>query len=162
MSLKDGYYREELNPSFWAEGLLLGCIALISGLWFYQLLSGSEVGPNPAPNSVLSAIDVILIGIYLTFRRLVIILDHEGVQLSYSWIKRRIPYSDIKSVELYTVNPEEYGGLGLRYSNRGGEAFSNRFGEGVRITRTQDQDIVFTPENPRRLMKLIREFAEMD
>jgi len=160
MNLNESYYREELNPPFWAEGTLVGCILLVSGILFYQLLSGNELGPNPAPNWVLSVVDASLIGVYITFRRLVIILDPDGLQLNFSWIKRRIRFSEVESIELYPVSPDEYWGLGLRYSKRGGEAFTNRFGEGVRITRRRSQPIVFTPENPRRVMKLMREFNE--
>jgi len=160
MNLDEGYYREELNPPIWAEGTLVGCILLVSGILFYQLLSGNKLGPNPAPNWVLAVVDALLIGVYITFRRLVIILDPEGLQLSFSWIKRRIRYSEVESAELYSVSPEEYWGLGLRYSIRGGEAFTNRFGEGVRITRRRSQPIVLTPENPRRFIKVMREFNE--
>ena len=65
---------------------------------------------------------------------------------------------DISSVELTTVTPSEYGGLGLRYSTRGGEAFSNRFGEAVRLNRKNAEPVIFTPENPRRTLGIIKEF----
>jgi hypothetical protein len=83
MSFDGGHYREELSPPAWAEGTLVGCIVLTSGLLTYQLLTGRGLGPNPAPNPVLSAIDTTLIGVYFTFRRLTITLDHEGLRLSF-------------------------------------------------------------------------------
>ena len=160
MSLDGSYYREELSPPAWAEGTLVGCIVLTSGLLTCQLLTGSRLGSKPAPNPVLSMIDATLIGVYFTFWRLTITLDHEGLRLSFSRIKRRIPYGEMESVELYPVGLGEYGGLGLRYGNRGGEALTSRLGDGVKVERRGRPPVVFTPGDPRRLLRLMGEFRE--
>ena len=152
------YYREDLNAPLWGEAILLGCIVMVSGLLAAQLITGTMIGPNPAPNQVLFIIDALMVGVYATFRRLTVVLDDEAVQLSFSWIKNRIPYADIKSIQLFSVSLDEYGGLGLRYSKWGGEAYTNRMGEGIKIYRRGGSPVVFTPEKPRRVMKLIQEF----
>ncbi|MBN2334379.1 hypothetical protein JXL21_02390 [Candidatus Bathyarchaeota archaeon] len=57
-------------------------------------------------------------------------------------------------------SPAEYGGLGLRYSSRGGEAFSNRLGDAVKLNRKNGDPIAFTPENPRRTLRTIQELKD--
>ena len=64
------------------------------------------------------------------------------------------------SVEPYPVRLDEYGGLGLRYGNRGGEALTSRLGDGVKVERRGRPPIVSTPGDPRRLLRLIGEFRE--
>jgi hypothetical protein len=66
----------------------------------------------------------------------------------------------MESVELYPVGLDEYGGLGLRYGNRGGEALTSRLGAGVKVERRGRHPIVFTPGDPSRLLRLIGEFRE--
>lgn len=153
-----GFVRESLRPPIWAEALLLGLITGMSGLLLYQHLTGVMVGQNPAPNQVYAALVALLSSIYATFRRLEITIDAEGVTLSYWWIRRMVPFSEVSSVELTKITPSEYSGLGLRYSTRGGEAFSNRFGDAVRLNRKNKKPVVFTPENPRRTLDIIKEF----
>jgi hypothetical protein len=153
-----GFFRESLSPPLWAEALLVGLITAMSGLLLYQVVTGSMVGPNPAPNQVYAAMVALLSFIYATFRRLEITVDGEGVTLSYWWIRRVVPFGDVSSVELTKVTPSDYGGLGLRYSTRGDEAFSNRFGDAVRVNRRNGAPVVFTPMNPRRTLDIIKEF----
>ena len=71
-------------------------------------------GYNPAPNGVYAALAASLVLIYLTFRRLEIVVDTDGVTLSYWWIRRNIPFHDVSSFEITNVTPAEHGGLGLR------------------------------------------------
>jgi len=80
------------------------------------------------------------------------------VTLSYWWIQRVVPFKDASSIELTKINPSEYSGLGLRYSIRGGEAFSNRFGDAVRLNRKKEEQVMFTSENPRRTLGIMNEF----
>jgi hypothetical protein len=155
-----GFFRETLGPPIWAEALTLGLITGMSGLLLYQHFTGVMVWQNPAPNQVYAALVVLLSFIYATFRRLEITVDAEGVTLSYWWIRRVVPFSDVSSVELTKITPSEYSGLGLRYSTRGGEAFSNRFGDAVRLNRKNDEPVVFTPENSRRTLGIINEFKK--
>lgn len=63
--------------------MLLGLITSMSGLLLYQLVTGSMVGQNPAPNWVYALLVILLMFIYMTFRRLEITISSEGVRLSY-------------------------------------------------------------------------------
>ena len=153
-----GFFSEALRPPIWAEALTLSLITGMSGLLLYQHVTGVMVGQNPAPNHVYAVLVLLLSFIYATFRRLEITVDADGVTLSFWWIRRGVPFSDVSSVELTKITPSEYSGLGLRYSTSGGEAFSNRFGEAVRLNRKNEEPVVFTPENPRRTLGIINEF----
>ena len=78
------YYREELDAPMAGKILLLSIIGLISFLFLYQMGTGELIGSNPAPNIVLFIIDVLLIGTYVTFRKMEISLTPEGLLVRYN------------------------------------------------------------------------------
>jgi len=114
---------------------------------------------NPAPNTVLLTLSALFGGIYLIFHRLRIELDYRGVRLSYGLMTRTIPYLDIERVELSNIGVMEYGGLGYKQNHRGDVAYSVRRGEAVKLVTRSKGPVLFTPQEPRRVVSLINEMG---
>ena len=154
-----GLYREQVYAPLWARGTLLAAFTMTAGLYIAQTLTGTMIGENPAPNTVLITLSLLFGGIYIVFHRLQIELDYRGVKLSYGLMQRNIPYLDIERVELSNIGVMEYGGLGYKQNHRGDVAYSVRKGEAVKLVTRSSGPVLFTPQEPRRVVSLINEMG---
>jgi len=154
-----GLYREQVYAPLWARGTLLAAFTMTTGLYIAQTLTGTMIGENPAPNTVLLTLSALFGGIYLIFHRLRIELDYRGVKLSYGLMTRTIPYIDIERVELSNIGIMEYGGIGYKQNQRGDVAYSVRRGEAVKLVTRSKGPVLFTPQEPRRVVSLINEMG---
>jgi len=63
-----GLYREQVYAPLWARGTLLTAFTMTTGLYIAQTLTGTMIGENPAPNTVLLTLSALFGGIYLIFQ----------------------------------------------------------------------------------------------
>ena len=145
-------YREKEHAPLWARGTLLAAFTMTAGLAAIQTLTGTMIGPNPAPNSLLIVLSCMFGGIYLLFHELSIQIDSEGVELKYGLIKKNIPYGDIERVELSN---------GLKKNHRGDLAYSTRAGPAVKLYTRSRGPVLFTPQEPRRVVSIINEIGSI-
>ena len=153
------HYREQVNAPLWARGSLLAAFTLTAGLLAVQTLTHSAIGQNPAPNSVLFTLSAIFGVVYMLFHKLSINIDARGVQLRYGLMQRKIPYIDIERVELSRIGVVDYGGIS--HSSGGDKAYSIRSGEAVKLVTRSSGLVLFTPQEPRRVMSLINEIGSL-
>ncbi|MFH1179876.1 MAG: hypothetical protein V1710_05915 [Candidatus Bathyarchaeota archaeon] len=156
-----GPYREQVSAPIWARGTLLAAFTMTAGLLTVQTLTGSMIGENPAPVEVLLTLSLIFGGVYLLFSRLGIQIDYHGVELRYGLIRRKIPYLDIERVELSNIDFYEYGGIGLKQNHRGDLAYSTRAGQAVKLVTRSGGPVLFTPQEPWRIVSLINEMGSI-
>jgi len=156
-----GLYREKEHAPLWARGTLLAAFTMTAGLAAMQTFTGTMIGPNPAPNSLLIVLSCMFGGVYLLFHELSIQVDSEGVELKYGLIKKNIPYGDIERVELSNIDFFEYGGIGLKKNHRGNLAYSTRAGPAVKLYTRSRGPVLFTPQEPRRVVSLINEIGSI-
>jgi len=154
-------YREQVYAPLWARGTLLSAFAMTAGLAAIQTFTGTMIGPNPAPNSLLMVLSCMFGGIYLLFHELGIQIDQQGVELRYGLIRKNIPYLDIERVELSNIDFFDYGGIGLKQNHRGDLAYSTRAGQAVKLYTRSRGPVLFTPQQPRRVVSLINEIGSI-
>jgi hypothetical protein len=149
------YYHEEWEAPRWGVLILLSIIGLITGLLLYQVGTGVIVGLNPAPNEILLIIDLLLIGIYATFRKMEISLTSDGVILGYNWIEHHLDYSDIASVEESKAELFKVGGVGIKYMSNGEKAYTNRLGDALRINMKKGRPLLITPRDSKKVREAL-------
>ena len=143
----------------WALVILVAAI----GWWAFivQIIFGHDFGTNPAPDALLWIIFILLgVGFPMFFRglKLVTELHDDHILLRYSPIyKRRILYSDIKSVHTRQYRPiAEYGGWGIRWSPTNGIAYNVSGNMGVQLELTNGKKLLIGSQHADELERAIK------
>ena len=133
------------------------------GWWAFivQIILGHDFGTNPAPDVMLWVIFVLFgLGLPIFFRllKLVTELHTDHIRLRYFPIyRRRIPYTDIRSVAASQYRPiVEYGGWGIRWSPVNGMAYNVSGNMGVQLELTNGKKLLIGSQRADELERAIK------
>lgn len=131
------------------------------GVLIWQVVLGRPLGKNPVSNGNVIFWTIFLWLIYfrlITVRLVTELRSRElVVRMRGLWRSRRIPLSQIQSVDLIDHNPaSDYGGYGVR-SMRDGKAYIASGGLGVRIILTTGEKIVVGSSRPNDLISALHQ-----
>ncbi len=156
----------------WMWGLLListlPALLLIIYAMYSQLVLGKPFGNNPMPDEVLIwfgplIILAILACIWL-FRamKLQVAVNQQFLHVRfYPFVNRRIPLAEIEHCEVRTYRPiREFGGWGIRYSFKGGKAYSVGGNEGVQLVLKGNKRLLIGSQCAADLARAINEAKE--
>jgi hypothetical protein len=130
----------------------------------WQVLLGHQFGKQQMTNTSVVGWTIFLWIIYFRLITVSIITEVRDRQLIVTlrglWRARRVPVSQISSVEMVTYDPEkDYGGYGIR-SNRDGTAYLANGKHGVRIRLANGSSLVVGSQRAGDLAAVLRRLME--
>jgi hypothetical protein len=133
-------------------------ILLVLAIW--QVVLGHPWGKHPMSNTSLIGWTIFLWLVYLRLVRIRLVTELRPSELLVSmrglWRKRRIPLSDIKSLEVVKFDPvRDYGGYGIRIT-RHGTAYIAGGSDGVRLQLTGGATVLLGSQRSKELAGAIR------
>jgi len=138
----------------WVWALLLGLGLLFVWAFIQQIIMGIPWGNNPASDTGLIIFSLIPFGIILLFlvARLETRIDRRGVSYRFfplhrTW--REIEWKNINRAYVRRYKPiSEFGGWGVRYGFRGGQAYNVSGDQGLQLDLDDGRKILicFRPE----------------
>jgi len=144
----------------WAIIVASSLVSFWGVVW--QIILGRPFGNNPAPDSVLIVIAVVIgLGLPLFFylANLTIEVRDDGVYFRFFPLHfsfRRIGLEDITSFEARRYRPiRDYGGWGIRYG-RGGKAYNVSGDRGVQLELARGGRILLGSQHPEEMAEAIR------
>jgi hypothetical protein len=144
-------YREELDLGIYFDLLIAGSIILTS------YLSLKPYRTNDPPRILFILITLIIILVFVIFKKLEITIKGEEVQVGFNLINSKIKFSEMSKVELVKPPFWRYGGYGLRLGLDGSIGYITSYNKGLRITRIKGRDIFFSTNHPEELLSIINE-----
>jgi hypothetical protein len=132
-------------------------ILLLLAIW--QVVLGHPWGKHPMSNAGLIGWTLFLWFVYVRLVRVRLVTELAPSELLVSmrglWRRRRIPVSDIKSVEVITFDPvRDFGGYGIR-ATRHGTAYIAGGNDGVRLQLTSGATVLIGSERSKELADAI-------
>ena len=125
-------------------------------LFVVRILFGREVGTSPAPDGlvwlILALIGVVLPAIVIFGRMVTMVVDDA---LVIRWLPiggTRIPYEQIREVEVAEYRPlRDYGGWGIRWTPWAGWAWNVHGRRGVRLVLEDGRRVMVGSQQPEAL-----------
>lgn len=130
-------------------GLLSICAAV-------QQFLGIPLGSRPAPTYVYVVLAAVFAAIYLSFARLKVDIDAERVSVRYGLFRKAVPMGSVTSCEPTRSRFSVYGGFDIRIGTDRSLAFTNSFGDAVRLERAEGMPFVFSTRRQAEVVSLIR------
>jgi hypothetical protein len=129
-------------------------------LTIWQVILGHDMGQYAMPNKSLVGWTVFLWVLFFRLITVSLVTSVRDGQLVITlrglWRARRLPLSEIKSVEIITFEAKrDYGGSGIR-SIPNGTAYLGKGEKGVRLSLKNGASIVMSSERPEELAKALR------
>lgn len=163
--MTDERFREEVQFYHWTINILFLFVAILF-IWAFiqQVIFCIPFGTKPAPDIVLVIVLFFTMGIPLLFGRMVTVVNEKKVMVTFGylgWIKKRIPISDIKEVEVITYRPlRQFGGWGIRCGWFRGErvcCYSAKGNRGILITISNNRKFIIGSQVPEKLFSVIND-----
>ena len=153
------------QPWLWA--LLISTSLLQAGTFGYamiqQFILRRPWGDRPMPDAGLAVLGplMMLLAVLLPYffyaMKLVVEVRDDGLHCSFlPFIRRQIPFRDIKHCEARTYNPlMEYGGWGIRFG-RHGKAYNVSGNRGVQLELLSGERLLLGSQRPEELAAAIQ------
>jgi hypothetical protein len=144
----------------WVWLLMLAMVAIAWWAFSVQILSGHPFGDNPAPDSVVWGLFIVmgwLLPGLLLILRLETDVTHSQLRIAMRPIhSRRIAITDIKSATARPYRPlVEYGGWGIRWSPVHGWAYNVSGKVGVQLELTDGRKVLVGSQRADELARAI-------
>lgn len=151
-----GAYRERLWISPWVTVVFIAVVGFLSICAAVQQFMGITLGSRPAPTYVYLVLAAVSAAIYLSFTRLEVDIDAERVSVRYGLFRKVVSMGSVTSCESASSRFSVYGGFGIRLGTDGSLAFTNSFGDAVRLNRSNGRPLVFSTRRQADVVSLIR------
>lgn len=118
------FSEEQQFGQWWLWLILGGGAALVIIPFIYQLVSGNPIGSKPAPNMVLGAFSLMMLGMLIMFARLKLktSIDQNMIRMSYGIFgSKKISWSDVETVDVVNYG---FVGYGMRLSRNHGTVYN--------------------------------------
>ena len=168
MQSSDVVFREEQSfrqPLLWLIliAFCLLAVVLVGQGVYQQLIQGVPWGDQPLSNTALIAVMILMLLFALAFlllfyiMALIIEVRSDGVFVRFRpFFSKTIPFSDIKQAQMRVYRPiREYGGWGIRYSNKYGRAYNIRGDHGVQLELSGAEKLLLGSQRAEELARLI-------
>jgi hypothetical protein len=150
------YFRQ---PWIWALVLCISLISIYGAV--QQLILGKPFGSNPAPDTVMVIIAVIIgLGLpaFMFMTNLKTEVLEDGLHIRFFPIHlsfHKIAIEDIKEFQARTYSPiKEYGGWGIRYG-RNGKAYNVSGNRGVQLKLINGKQLLIGSQKPEELTEAL-------
>lgn len=153
------------QPWLWAIVLLavLPALGVFGYGAFRQLVQHQPFGNHPVPDARLAWTGAIVVGLnllllWLLYRmELDVRVEPDALHVRFwPFIRRRLPYPDIRSAEARAYSPlGEYGGWGIRYG-RAGKAYNVSGSQGVQLALRSGERLLLGSQRADELAAAIR------
>lgn len=151
-----GAYRERLWISPWVTVVFIAIVGFLSICAAIQQSLGIPLGSRPAPTYVYVVLAAVFAVIYLSFARLEVDIDSVRVSVRYGLFRKVVPMGSVTSCEPTRSRFSVYGGFGIRIGTDRSLAFTNSFGDAVRLERAEGMPLVFSTRRQAEVVSLIR------
>jgi hypothetical protein len=142
-------FREELDLGIYFDLIIAGSIILTS------YLSLKPYRANGPPRILFIFITLIILLVFIVFRKLEIIIAGEGVKVGFNLINSKIKFSEINAIEIHKPSFWRYGGFGIRLGLDGSIGYITSYKKGLRIIRVKGRDVFFSTNHPEELLSII-------
>jgi hypothetical protein len=153
------YEEVQQMRQWWLWLIIILCIAPLWLILGYQLITGKPVGDKPASDLLLFTICVIatapLAGI-LYFLKLTTRIDSEGICYGFNFPSgnlNRIPWSQIRSLEMITYSGTGYG---YRISSKYGVVYNTSGHRGLQIISRKGSKLLLGTNNEEALILVLK------
>jgi hypothetical protein len=153
----ESFYEEQRFAQRWIQIVL---VVLWIGLAAAAIvgMATKKAGPIPA---ILSLVPITVLILYFKSLKLQVRIDTDSVnyrflpiQLKYRTIKR----SDIEKMDVITFDPmEDYGGWGIRFSNKG-KAYTAKGNHGLHIQLLTGKNTLIGTSKPEELKRFLKNY----
>ena len=151
-----GAYRERLWISPWVTVVFMAVVGFLSICAAVQQFLGIPLGSRPAPTYVYVVLAAVFTAIYVSFARLEVDINAERVSVRYGLVNKAVPMSSVTSCKPTRSRFSVYGGFGIRIGTDRSLAFTNSFGDAVRLERAEGMPLVFSTRRQAEVVGLIR------
>ena len=151
-----GAYRERLWISPWVTVVFMAVVGFLSICAAVQQFLGIPLGSRPAPTYVYVVLAAVFTAIYVSFARLEVDINAERVSVRYGLVNKAVPMGSVTSCEPTRSRFSVYGGFGIRIGTDRSLAFTNSFGDAVRLERAEGMPLVFSTRRQAEVVGLIR------
>jgi hypothetical protein len=143
----------------WLWALLTGLGLLFVWAYIQQIILGKPWGNNPASDTGLLLFSLIPFGIIVLFlvARLETRIDRRGISYRFfpfhrTW--REIEWKKINRAYVRRYKPiSEFGGWGVRYGLRGGQAYNISGNQGLQLDLFDGKKILLGTQKPEEIAK---------
>jgi hypothetical protein len=150
----------------WLVLLFLGMnLMFVYGI-IQQIIFRDPWGNNPAPDGVLIAIWLLLLGLSILFMRMCLHTQIDEVGIWFSFFPlvtnpRQIKWEEVATMEIRTCKPiREFGGWGLRYGARGLTAYTTSGKHGLEIHTKKGKKIFLGTQKPSEMADCLRDLGK--
>ena len=155
----DTIYEEKIFAKL-AGGLLWGMAVVMLIILVYTTFI-EPVDDEPYLSLLFIVMFIVFVILGLIFGRLVIRVDYQNVVVAFGFIKKRIPWENIKKVYLDETSALKYGGAGIRTTRLDGEwvlAYIVVGGQRVvlKLNDGKFKRFVFSTKNPEEVINVIK------
>jgi len=158
-------YEEVQQMRQWWVWLIVVLCALPSWIiLIYQLYTGTPVGDKPASNLLLLCMSVVLtlpVIAIIYFLKLTLRIDSEGISYGFNFPTNelnRIPWSQVRSLELITYTSTGYG---YRISRKYGTVYNTSGNRGLLITTNHGRTLLLGTNNEEELVRVLKLLRKM-
>lgn len=155
------FFEKQYFRQWWLFLIILPAPMVMAAVIFQQIVRGSPVGQNPAPDLalILISVFVLLSSILIFFIRLDTQINETGIhfRLFPFHIKmKHYHWNDISEIYVRKYNPiGEYGGWGIKGSKKFGKAYNVNGNMGLQIILKNGSKILLGTNKPVELEKVI-------
>ncbi|MCJ7574241.1 hypothetical protein MUO93_08270, partial [Candidatus Bathyarchaeota archaeon] len=140
----------------WVTVVFIAVVGFLSICAAVQQFLGIPLGSRPAPTYVYVVLAAVFTAIYVSFARLEVDINAERVSVRYGLVNKAVPMSSVTSCEPTRSRFSVYGGFGIRIGTDRSLAFTNSFGDAVRLERAEGMPLVFSTRRQVEVVSLIR------
>jgi uncharacterized membrane protein (DUF485 family) len=151
-----GAYRERLWISPWVTVVFMAVVGFLSICAAVQQFLSIPMGSRPAPTYAYVVLAAVFTAIYVSFARLEVDINAERVSVRYGLVNKAVPMGSVTSCEPTRSRFSVYGGFGIRIGTDRSLAFTNSFGDAVRLERAEGMPLVFSTRRQAEVVGLIR------
>jgi hypothetical protein len=147
-------FAKVIGGIFWVVAIaMLAIIFLISAL--------DPEDAEPYINVLLIIMAIIFVILGIIFSKLVIRVDYQNVTVGFGFIKKRVPWENIKEVYQDETSAIRYGGAGIRTARIEGEWVIAYIVVGgprvvIRLKEGRFKKFVFSTKNPEEVVNVIK------
>ncbi|WP_026570697.1 DUF6141 family protein [Sediminibacillus sp. JSM 1682029] len=155
-------YREVQRPrQIWLWGLILLIVAFMWYWFIQQIIFGSPIGNNPAPD-VITVVFWLIFGVTIPvlfgLLKLIIEVRKDGIYVRFfpfQFQYKKYLFRDLHDYERITYNSlKKFGGWGIRINTRGETAYNMSGNKGI-VLKLKDNTVIIGTQKPEELKKAL-------
>ncbi len=128
---------------------------MLFGVFVLMAYISTEV-PLGIPSNILALVTVIIVIVYMTFRKLRITVSDTHLTVGFGYIRHTVRIDNIDTVEATQVPWYRYGGFGIRMGWDWSVAYIQNWRPGVRVVPKKGRVLYFSSNQPYIIAEKIK------